>query len=87
MEYLTKEQMLLSFFYTKWVEAKALHTNTMVVITKFIYEFIFMRFDYDQSTHFINNAIESFTTYDLDHLLPIRQWLSKINQQHWFASY
>jgi hypothetical protein len=54
---------------TKWVEARAFHTNIIVIIAKFLYEHIFMRFGYpliimtNQGTHFINDAIRYFTKH------------------------
>jgi hypothetical protein len=54
---------------TKWVKAQAFHINTTVVIAKFLYEYIFMKFGcpltivIDQGTHFINDAIKYLTNH------------------------
>jgi hypothetical protein len=51
-------------YATKWVEAKALKTNIVVVITRVMYEYILTIFDCsliivtDQGMHFINDAIK-----------------------------
>jgi hypothetical protein len=56
-------------YATKRVEAKALITNTIVVITNFLYEYILTRFGYpltivvDQGVNFINDAIKHFTDH------------------------
>jgi hypothetical protein len=62
--YSSDEYILITIDYAiKWVEARTLCTNIVVVTTKFLYDQFFTQFNYpltiiiDQSTHFINNAI------------------------------
>ncbi len=58
-------------YATKWAEAQTFCTNIVTIITKFLYEHIFIRFGCpltivtDQGTHFINGAIRYF----IDHFI------------------
>jgi hypothetical protein len=67
-----KQIILIATYYsTKWVEAKALKINTIVVIANFLYECILTRFScpltiaIDQGVHFINDAIKYLTYHFL----------------------
>jgi hypothetical protein len=54
-------------YATKWVEVKALRSNTAVVTIRFFYEYVLIRFGCpltivtDQGVHFINDIIKHLT--------------------------
>jgi hypothetical protein len=54
-------------YATKWLEAKGFRTNVVVVIAKFLYEYILTRFGHpltiviSQGVHFINDTIKHLT--------------------------
>jgi hypothetical protein len=58
-------------YATKWVEARALKIDNVVITTKFFYEYILTRFHcpltlvIDQGVHFINDVIK----YLINHFL------------------
>ncbi len=68
--YIRNKYILVVIDYAiKWVEAKTLRTNTIIVTTFFLYECILTRFGctltivIDQEVHFINDAIKYLTNH------------------------
>jgi hypothetical protein len=75
-------------YATKWVEAKVFKTNTIVVITKILYECILIRFSCPltlvtyHGVHFINDAIKYMTDHFLLKHVSSTTYYPQGNGQH-----
>jgi len=68
--YTRKNKIIVAIDYvTKWVEVKALKTNIVIIIVKFLYECVLIIFGYPltivtyQRVHFINDVIKYLTDH------------------------
>jgi long-subunit acyl-CoA synthetase (AMP-forming) len=56
--------LVVTYYATKWVEAKAFKTNIVIIIARFMYEYILTRFGClmtmvtNQGVHFIKDIIK-----------------------------
>ncbi len=84
--------LIATDYATKWVEAKTLCTNIVVVIVKFLYDHIFIQFGCpltivtDQNTHFINDVIRYFTDHFILRHTNFTIYYSKGNGQAQFTN-
>jgi hypothetical protein len=64
IHYFGNQYIIVAINYaTKWVEARALHIDIVIIIVKFLFDHILIQFGcpltiiIDQGTHFINDVI------------------------------
>jgi hypothetical protein len=88
---MNKYILVVTSYAIKWVDARALRMNIIIIIMRFIYECIFTRFGFpltlvtNQGVHFIlcNQAFKRtlpIEAYQFHYLLFKRKWTSIINQ-------